>query len=305
MTKRIHLATVLAATLLSACTYDIAAVRESEPRVGSWPFEFTQAPRGASFEEALAREYKVLTLFENDEMYDYTSAGQYAERVLSLQKGETVDPARLEDFDLPADHLPALEEARATVMTLFDEGVREAWPAESARLQSSFDCWVEQQEENHQPDDIARCRVAYNEALGNLRVAMTPPPEPVVQDEEPVVATAPAPAVEYEDSYTVYFDFNSAELNEEALGTLETVVDALRALNAGASIVGHADTSGAVSYNQSLSEARAEAVSRVLQDAGIRPSVVTISGLGETDLAVATGDNVREALNRRAVINIR
>ena len=253
---------------------------------------------GTDFNASAAREYKKLMLFEADQMYDYVSALMYAERTLASAGNNTPAPLDPAKFNQPVSALPSLKSARAEMLALFDRGARDRFPADAALLQSSYDCWVEQQEENHQLDHIAACRDRFVNALKNLRTLMTPKPAPAP-------TPAPAPAVQFKDSYTVFFDFDSDALTPQARATLSEVLQALRAQNAGASIIGHTDTAGSDAYNLGLSQRRAKAVSDALLNAGIRPAVVVTDGRGEKDLASPTADNVRNPQNRRAVINIR
>ena len=68
-------------------------------------------------------------------------------------------------------------------------------------------------------------------------------------------------------------------------------------------IEGHADSVGPADYNVALSRLRAEAVGEALADAlGAEAPPIEILALGETQLAVATGDGVAEPRNRRVVI---
>lgn len=300
MTFRTAIAAAGLLAFTAACsTYDVERVRDADPPGSDWETVSNESPSGTDFNAALARDYKALALFENDVMYDYSSGGMYARKSLAASNGEDVLPFELADFDLPEEHLPALQEARATIVSLWQEGVRETYPILLARVQSSFDCWVEQQEENHQPNDIAECRDHYVEALEELRLAMAPPPEPIA------AAPPPPPPPTFADSFVVYFGFDSADLTNDARTVLSEVIVALQQLNAGASVIGFADTSGPADYNMTLSEARAKSVTDVLVDAGVRPAVVTSEGRGEQDLAVETEDGVREPLNRRVEINIR
>ena len=69
-------------------------------------------------------------------------------------------------------------------------------------------------------------------------------------------------------------------------------------------IEGHTDTSGTAAHNQQLSDARARAVAAVLARAGVERARITTEGLGETALAVQTGDEVREPRNRRVVVRL-
>jgi outer membrane protein OmpA-like peptidoglycan-associated protein len=69
-------------------------------------------------------------------------------------------------------------------------------------------------------------------------------------------------------------------------------------------VVGHADTSGSANYNVRLSERRAKAVADALVGAGVAQTALSVDWKGETMPAVATGDGVKEPLNRRSTIDI-
>jgi outer membrane protein OmpA-like peptidoglycan-associated protein len=69
-------------------------------------------------------------------------------------------------------------------------------------------------------------------------------------------------------------------------------------------VTGHTDTVGSDSYNQGLSERRANAVkSQMVQD-GMADNAIAIEGKSFHDPLVATGPGVREPQNRRAVIDL-
>jgi outer membrane protein OmpA-like peptidoglycan-associated protein len=113
----------------------------------------------------------------------------------------------------------------------------------------------------------------------------------------------PAPAASTD--YTVYFDFDSWTLTAEDLAVLTQVRNTVRAGGqTRIAVVGHTDTSGPADYNQHLSVERAHVVVEALVDLGARRKSIRASGVGETDLAVETGDGVREPKNRRTVINL-
>ncbi|MGH6956852.1 MAG: OmpA family protein, partial [Caulobacteraceae bacterium] len=69
-------------------------------------------------------------------------------------------------------------------------------------------------------------------------------------------------------------------------------------------VVGHTDTSGSAAYNMRLSERRAKATADQLVADGVAQNVLDVSWVGKTDLAVQTGDGVKEPLNRRSVITV-
>ena len=70
-------------------------------------------------------------------------------------------------------------------------------------------------------------------------------------------------------------------------------------------IVGHTDTVGSSAYNRDLSARRAASVADELVARGTNVRTledVELVSRGENDLAVQTGDGVREQMNRRVEI---
>ena len=103
----------------------------------------------------------------------------------------------------------------------------------------------------------------------------------------------------------VYFPFDQYVLTPEA----QTVVsEAAQYASAGGAtrvvVIGHTDSSGSPTYNVRLSERRAKAVADALVGLGVAPSTLAVDWKGESELAVATGDGVKEPLNRRSTISI-
>ena len=58
-------------------------------------------PTGAAFTKALTEEYRQITLFEADEMYDWIDAGYFARKGLKAAGGEAVEPEQIADWKLP------------------------------------------------------------------------------------------------------------------------------------------------------------------------------------------------------------
>jgi outer membrane protein OmpA-like peptidoglycan-associated protein len=112
----------------------------------------------------------------------------------------------------------------------------------------------------------------------------------------------PQPAIV---NFIVFFDFNKSSLTAEAQAV---VTEAASAAKKGAithvTIVGHTDTVGSHSYNQALSERRADSVKSALVAQGIAPDGIAASGRSFDDPLVPTGPGVREPQNRRAVITL-
>lgn len=113
-----------------------------------------------------------------------------------------------------------------------------------------------------------------------------------------------APAAMPPAEYTVYFGFDRSDLSALASATVNRATEAAVSSSANVSLVGHTDTTGSNGYNQALSEARAATVSAAMVAGGVNSAVVSASGRGEMDLAVATADGVREPRNRRVDVTL-
>ncbi|SFO81779.1 OmpA family protein [Qipengyuania nanhaisediminis] len=83
----------------------------------------------------------------------------------------------------------------------------------------------------------------------------------------------------------VLFDFDSAELKPEAETALRQVAEAIRAApQGGIAIVGHTDSKGSDSYNDDLSQRRAQAVRDwMASQVGVRQREFTLEGAGESE----------------------
>jgi outer membrane protein OmpA-like peptidoglycan-associated protein len=120
------------------------------------------------------------------------------------------------------------------------------------------------------------------------------------------VPTPPPPvAVCPTSEFVVYFEWDRSNLNQAALETIDAAVNRARECNiSGITVVGHTDTSGSTAYNQGLSERRASVVRDALVARGIAAGAISAQARGESDLARATRDGVREPLNRRTAVTI-
>ena len=130
-------------------------------------------------------------------------------------------------------------------------------------------------------------------------------PEPEYTAEAPAMVEqlapeAPAPSI----NIKVYFEFDSAILKPEALGVLDNLGEALTygALNSYRfELAGHTDAVGSDTYNQQLSERRAEAVLNYLVSSfGIERMRIDTMGYGESRLL--NPDDPEGDVNRRVQV---
>jgi len=202
----------------------------------------------------------------------------------------------------PAD--PMAQGLRARLVAAVARG-KDQFPDQAARAQADYDCWMLDSNASNLLPQAQDCRSALNSSLLALENASrpAPPPLPAPVTSAPVAAPAPAPAAPAD--YTVYFDFDSWTLTAEDLAVITNVINTARAGGQSQiTVVGHTDTSGSAAYNQRLSVRRANVVVEALVDMGARRAAIHASGVGKTDLAVPTPDGVKEAKNRRSVIDL-
>jgi OOP family OmpA-OmpF porin len=182
---------------------------------------------------------------------------------------------------------------------------KDQFPEQAARAQADYDCWVLYGTVPSAAAASQACRTALDSSLMRLETAARPAPPPLPPAPVAPPAPAPAPVAAASGDFNVYFDFDSWTLKAEQLQVLTDVINSARTGGqSNINIVGHTDTSGASDYNQALSVRRANVVVEALVQMGARRNALHASGVGETDLAVATGDGVREQKNRRTVITL-
>ena len=167
-----------------------------------------------------------------------------------------------------------------------------------------FDCWVEEQHENIQPEDIAACRSGFYGAIVAVEGALRVAPEPMMEEPEP--EPMPAPEVEMPSThYVIYFDFDSAELTKDATGTIGDAVAATRQMKyQSVTVSAHTDRAGDMGYNQDLAQKRALATVDMIRRFGGVNLDINIKNFGENQPAAKTVDGVKEGRNRRVEFSL-
>ena len=268
-------------------------------------------PQGSGFSAELAKNYRELALFEADEREDWMDANLYADMAMRAGEGETFPPRDPREWGVPGDALPELRSARSDLMAAFEGKTRQNHPVLAARAQADYDCWIEEKEENHQPDDIARCRDGFREALTKLRAAKKEAgmddDKDMAENEDMEAEKEPKnPLPDSPRTYTVHFRFDKTDIASGQVGGLHDASQlAQRAGEWRVHVIGHADTAGPADYNKKISRQRAEAVKEVLVEFGVATDRVQTKARGESDPAMETGDGVRNRDNRRAVVVLR
>ena len=252
-------------------------------------------PDGSTFNRNLYQGYIDLASSEYDEG-DYTDSDNFAVRAMQSGTGGTVAPEEISARRLPKDKVGELTSARQRLVGTLSKGAVEKVPAETARAQTGFDCWMQEQEENFQPDDIEACRSRFFAALEYIEDALKP--KPIAKKVEP--PAAPPPEAQ---TFVLYFGTDGDELDKASQAVLSRVRAAASKIDgAKITVAGFTDAEGTSKYNLGLSDRRAETVALALADAAAQ-KIDTIS-FGQYNQAVPTADGVEELLNRRVEITV-
>ncbi|WNK01273.1 OmpA family protein [Thalassospiraceae bacterium LMO-JJ14] len=257
--------------------------------------------KGNEFHAALHRDYTALAQSELDEA-DRGDTDYFNTKARQAAANGNVLPTRMDERSIPSAYVNELAQARGNLMRALDAGAATRAPLPSARAQTQFDCWMQEQEENYQPDDIAACRKGFLTALNQTNAILAAVVKPMVQ---PKAAAAPAPApkplIEIA-TYTIYFDHNSSSLNSKALAMNNEIIAAIKNTKAtSVTVNGYTDRSGTNAYNRQLAERRTATVTDAIVASGIKPKV-GYQSFGETRSAVKTADDTQNWANRRVVV---
>ena len=152
--------------------------------------------RGNTHDRALQQGYLDLSQAEFDEA-DYWDSDTFAERSMAAGRGESVQPEAISARDLPADRVGTLTAARERLSTALAGGAAQRDPAQAAEAQVAFDCWMQEQEEDIQPDHIAACRDRFMTAMASLE-ARPPVAAPPGSRERPMSTASKIPSFKYE-----------------------------------------------------------------------------------------------------------
>lgn len=293
MTKTISTFTaVVCAAVVAGCSAQFDEARRA-------------AQAGPAFDRALQTGYLQLARAELDEL-DLVDTDVFAGRALALSHGKRVSPEPLDARKLPAAATADLAQARARLIVALESGARDRAPDQAAEAQLRFDCWMQEQEENFQPQDIEACRDAFMVAIDKVETAAPSSARSRMPALRPTPAAARMTKIVHKPmNVIVMFAFDSASIGTEAKIGIAKAVTAYKEFGtAVVRVSGHADRAGTEAYNMKLGRARADAVAEAMRRAGIPSNLIRVVSFGESRPAVPTKDGLREDKNRRVEIGM-
>lgn len=229
----------------------------------------TEATAG-DFSKALKNEYSAFAKSEIDQ-YDWPDQQLIAKKGLLAARGAQPLPEEPKNWNIEKKAQGDLLNSRKDLIHWLNTDARFKKPIRSARAQASFDCWVEQKEENWQIEHINTCREGTALALPDIT--------------------------------HINFAFNKSSIDDTSLEHLRKV--ALDWRNDSGEFLllqGHTDQVGNKTYNYALSKKRAEAVKRSLLAFGVPEDQIYMELWGKTRPRAELTDDKKQISNRRVEI---
>lgn len=251
---------------------------------------------GSAYSQALYRAELENAEFEYDQMNDYGATLFHGERAIAAASGAPLAPQTTDERTLPAEKSDELRAARTRLIAKLDTDVIDRLPQEAAQAHASYNCWLEQQEENLQPDDIARCRERFELAMEFLEQA--PEVDPAMAEDKSDRAEP-----DYRIAGDGLFNFDEASITATFASLLIDIADDIKTeAPERVVVVAHTDDVGSEDYNLALSQRRADAVADFLGEQGINPAMIEATGVGESQPIDTNETAIGRSFNRRAEI---
>ena len=137
-------------------------------------------PGGNEILSSLHAEYIALAIAENDEK-DFLDADHFASKAIQVYGGTDAGLDGIKSSKIPAGTAAALKAAEKRLDKVLKSGAADYAPQQMAKSYAMYNCWLQEQEEGHQPDHIRTCLIAYIDAMDAVddakpmeRVALPP-----------------------------------------------------------------------------------------------------------------------------------
>ncbi len=134
-----------------------------------------------------------------------------------------------------------------------------------------------------------------------------PAPEPPKEEAKPVPPPPPPPQKFVLDEASLHFANGKADLDEAGTTAIRKVAESLKGFAGKYSVVvtGHTSSVGGKALNKALSKKRAEAVAKVLVEAGVPAAAITSEGAGPDKPLTENKTKAGQAKNRRVEIDVK
>lgn len=221
---------------------------------------------GPPFNEELKQGYVQLAAAESGGMLFRNS--HFYGKARNAMLGDDVWPDKVGSRDIAPELRPEALELRARLVAALEGNARMNVPAEAATAQTSFDCWLDEIEDQPGSDAAEACRQGFLVALA--------------------AAEAATAMAELPPAYEVFFTTGRSDLDQTAVATIEEAARGAGLARAErVEVIGYTDRSGDPATNERLARRRAEAVAAALSQAGVPRQIIEVRSGG----AIGTRDD--------------
>lgn len=302
MMKKLTLALLLLGLLTSCASTELSLSRNIFAKPNMEKIK-NMEPINSLFSKTLYKGYLELGDLEYAEDDFIDGSFFYAKASLAAQ-GEKVLPEEIENWNLSTTRywrpvalsdFEELVEAKEELQLLLTDDLIMKNPVQVAEAQVAFDCWIQELEENHQPEHVNECKNKfYQEIAETNEASLNTESDEGLRLETDVIGDS--------SLFTIYFEWDSDQISSDNK-VINTILESYSTQDSIKIIIdGHTDTSGTVEYNYKLGLRRANKVANAMVGSGINSDQMLVTSYGENKLKVLTADGVRESQNRRVEV---
>lgn len=252
-----------------------------------------------TYNSYLALEY-LLFARSLDSIKDEKTAKHFAKKGLEVAENKRVipeNPLRWEADHLQIEGMVLMQKRLEEILK--HPSIKYYLPIQAAHLTYLYDCWISRESKAvFRGSDIAQCRITFSKLVDEIEDYIDNLGKDKIEKAEIV-----SPIFH---RYNVEFDFNSYQVNADAVKKIIKVLSHIHDLNGNYRIllVGNADRSGKKLYNQSLAYKRANNVRRYLVKNGVDKALIDFRSFGESFPDLITEDGMKNQYNRNVQIYI-
>jgi OOP family OmpA-OmpF porin len=274
---KLKTASMLAALLIGGCA-----------GMGVQKLAQTQ-PQGSLFTIALAKEYLVFSSRESSQYYDQISASYFARKGLDAAIGVVVQPETLDRWSIPAEAQAEIQASRDRLLAAINTPTTADVSSQLASAQVNFDCWIEEQDENRQPENIAFCRNRYLDAMNQAEQQLA-----AAKSGQSLLPTSP---------YNVFYKSGQTDVPIESNRVIDQLIALIKQINDYRMVIdGHADKTGSSVKNIAISDQRAKKMKSAIVLKGAADEKIKVFAHGDSSSKGKKG--VSSARDRRVDITL-
>lgn len=266
-------------------------------------------PVGSPFSQALHLEY--LRLAEkrtsSPEIQNTFDTSFLSQKAVRAAQGYRVAPETPGNWSINLLYLPNLVEAHARLGTALNSGAMNTTPILAAKAQANYDCWVEDVARAGDTGPLSECSGAFNKAMDALEKSGLRALKPASGSASASGELEYKPEADDGDTfiprYMIFFGYGKSGLDTQGRDVIEIAASKIMRMNPDQiELFGFTDSSGSKAANERLAMKRIDSVKQALIAKGVPAGKIRTRALGEDNPLVNTGDNRREAGNRRVEI---